>query len=148
MLVAPLRLPGEALARQRSAAHARPEVVIERRGDSSRHEHAASRSGASFAVEPPRSSTSSTSRSVPGSLRSRAPTGTRVLRLTPRRSSSRPFEPNSSAGLDNAEVVKAGFLTYEHQGRPADVIYSRYALQHIPDFWKGVALARLHAALS
>lgn len=50
-------------------------------------------------------------------------------------------------GLDNVEVVEAGFLTYEHQGRLADVIYSRYALHHIPDFWKGVALARLHAAL-
>ena len=45
-------------------------------------------------------------------------------------------------------MVEAGFLTYEHQGRPADVIYSRYALQHIPDFWKGVTLARLHATLS
>lgn len=51
------------------------------------------------------------------------------------------------AGVDNVEVVEAGFLTYEHQGPPADVIYSRYALHHIPDFWKGVALARLHAAL-
>jgi len=49
--------------------------------------------------------------------------------------------------LDNVEVVEAGFLTYEHQGRPADVIYSRYALHQVPDFWKGVALARLHAAL-
>lgn len=51
------------------------------------------------------------------------------------------------AGLRNVAVVEAGFLTYEHQGAPADLIYSRYALHHIPDFWKGVALARLHAAL-
>jgi ubiquinone/menaquinone biosynthesis C-methylase UbiE len=50
-------------------------------------------------------------------------------------------------GLRNVDVVQAGFLTYEHQGRPADVVYSRYALHHIPDFWKGIALARLHAAL-
>lgn len=47
------------------------------------------------------------------------------------------------AGLDNVEVVQAGFLTYEHRGSPADVVYSRYALHHIPDFWKGVALARI-----
>ena len=51
------------------------------------------------------------------------------------------------AGLGNVDVVEAGFLTYEHSGSPADVIYSRYALHHLPDFWKGVALARLHAAL-
>lgn len=51
------------------------------------------------------------------------------------------------AGLDNVEVVEAGFLTYEHAGSPPDLIYSRYALHHLPDFWKGVALARLHSTL-
>jgi len=48
------------------------------------------------------------------------------------------------AGVANVEVIQAGFLTYEHDGRPADVVYSRYALHHLPDFWKAVALARLH----
>jgi ubiquinone/menaquinone biosynthesis C-methylase UbiE len=43
----------------------------------------------------------------------------------------------------NVEVVQAGFLTYEHQGRQADFVYSRYALHHIPDFWKALALHRL-----
>src|ERR1039457_7162835 len=33
-------------------------------------------------------------------------------------------------GLSNVEVVRAGFLTYEHVGDPADFIYSRYALHH------------------
>lgn len=47
----------------------------------------------------------------------------------------------------NIEVVEAGFLTYEHHGPPADFIYSRYAMHHLPDFWKGVALARLHNML-
>jgi ubiquinone/menaquinone biosynthesis C-methylase UbiE len=42
------------------------------------------------------------------------------------------------------EVVQAGFLTYEHHGDPADFVYSRYALHHLPDFWKAVGLARLH----
>jgi ubiquinone/menaquinone biosynthesis C-methylase UbiE len=51
------------------------------------------------------------------------------------------------ARLDNVEAVQAGFLTYEHQGSPADLVYSRYALHHLPDFWKGVALARLHGML-
>lgn len=48
-------------------------------------------------------------------------------------------------GLTNVEVVEAGFLTYVHQGAPADFVYSRYALHHLPDFWKAVALARLRA---
>ena len=47
----------------------------------------------------------------------------------------------------NVEVVRAGFLTYEHRGRAADVVYSRYALHHLPDFWKAVALARARRML-
>jgi ubiquinone/menaquinone biosynthesis C-methylase UbiE len=47
------------------------------------------------------------------------------------------------SGLSNVQVVQAGFLTYAHQGRPADFVYSRYALHHLPDFWKAVALQRL-----
>jgi ubiquinone/menaquinone biosynthesis C-methylase UbiE len=45
--------------------------------------------------------------------------------------------------LRNVEVVRAGFLSYEHGGLPADFIYSRFALHHLPDFWKAVALTRL-----
>jgi ubiquinone/menaquinone biosynthesis C-methylase UbiE len=45
-------------------------------------------------------------------------------------------------GLTNVEMVHAGFLSYEHQGEPADFIYSRNALHHLPDFWKAVALKR------
>lgn len=44
-------------------------------------------------------------------------------------------------------LVRAGFLTYEHAGAPADIIYSRYALHHLPDAWKAVALARLRRIL-
>ena len=52
-----------------------------------------------------------------------------------------------AAGLANVEVVPAGFLSYEHHGPPADFVYSRYALHHLPDFWKGVALARIRRML-
>ena len=45
------------------------------------------------------------------------------------------------------EVVEAGFLGYEHEGEPADVVYSRNALHHLPDFWKALALRRVHALL-
>ncbi len=50
-------------------------------------------------------------------------------------------------GLGNVEIVRAGFLTYEHLGDPADLVYSRFALHHLPDFWKAVALSRLRRML-
>jgi SAM-dependent methyltransferase len=53
----------------------------------------------------------------------------------------------SAAAVMNVHVVQAGFLTYEHDGDLADVVYSRYALHHLPDFWKAFALARLRAML-
>ena len=46
------------------------------------------------------------------------------------------------------EWVEAGFLTYEHEGNPPQLVHSRNALHHLPDFWKGVALARLADLLS
>lgn len=49
----------------------------------------------------------------------------------------------AAAGIANVEVVRAGFLSYEHQGEPVDVVVSRNALHQLPDFWKGVALRRL-----
>ena len=51
------------------------------------------------------------------------------------------------AHADNVEIAAAGFLTYEHEGDPADVVYSRYALHHLPDFWKVRALLRVRAML-
>ena len=47
------------------------------------------------------------------------------------------------AQLENVEIVQSSFLTYEHQGNPADFLYSRFALHHLPDFWKVVALGHL-----
>jgi SAM-dependent methyltransferase len=47
----------------------------------------------------------------------------------------------------NVEPVRSGFLTYEHAGEPADVVYSRYALHHLPDFWKAIALGRIAGML-
>lgn len=46
------------------------------------------------------------------------------------------------SGFGNVELVEAGFLSYEHAGAPVDVVYSRWALHHLPDFWKAVALRR------
>lgn len=53
----------------------------------------------------------------------------------------------AAVGAPNVEVVRSGFLTYAHPGPPVDVVYSRYALHHLPDAWKAVALVRLRALL-
>jgi len=50
-------------------------------------------------------------------------------------------------GLDNVAVVDGGFLSYEHRGEPADVIYTRNALHQLPDFWKAIALERMASFL-
>jgi SAM-dependent methyltransferase len=47
----------------------------------------------------------------------------------------------------NVEAICAGFLTYRHSGEPVDVVYSRYALHHLPDFWKAIALRRIAGVL-
>jgi SAM-dependent methyltransferase len=47
----------------------------------------------------------------------------------------------------NVEVVAGGFLSYAHRGAPADLVYSRLALHHLPDFWKAIGLARAAAVL-
>ena len=51
-------------------------------------------------------------------------------------------ERAAEQGISNLEIVQAGFLSYDHQGDPADIVYSRNALHHLPDFWKAIALKR------
>jgi SAM-dependent methyltransferase len=46
------------------------------------------------------------------------------------------------------ECVEAGFLTYAHHGEPPQLVYSRNALHHLPDFWKAVALERIARLLA
>ena len=41
------------------------------------------------------------------------------------------------------EAVQGGFLTYEHDDGKVDLVHSRNALHHLPDFWKAVALDRV-----
>ena len=56
-------------------------------------------------------------------------------------------ENAAGAGLANLDCVRAGFLSYEHTGPPADGVYTRNALHQIPDFWKGLALTRIAGLL-
>jgi SAM-dependent methyltransferase len=50
-------------------------------------------------------------------------------------------------GIDNVTVVDGGFLSYEHRGEPPGFVFTRNALHQLPDFWKGIALARIAAML-
>lgn len=50
-------------------------------------------------------------------------------------------------GITNITLVHAGFLTYEHTGSPLDAVYTQIALHHLPDFWKMIALKRIHSML-
>src|SRR6185369_2362363 len=43
--------------------------------------------------------------------------------------------------------VQAGFLSHIHEGDPADFVYSRHALHHLPDFWKALSFTRVAAML-
>ena len=49
----------------------------------------------------------------------------------------------AAAGLTNLDCIRAGFLSYDHSGPPADGVYTRHALHQLPDFWKAVALDRI-----
>jgi ubiquinone/menaquinone biosynthesis C-methylase UbiE len=49
----------------------------------------------------------------------------------------------TAAGVTNIDCEEAGFLSYEHTGPPPDGVYTRNALHHLPDFWKGLALERI-----
>jgi ubiquinone/menaquinone biosynthesis C-methylase UbiE len=49
----------------------------------------------------------------------------------------------AASSLENVEVVHAGFLSYDRPANTVDLVYSRNALHHLPDFWKGIALQRI-----
>jgi SAM-dependent methyltransferase len=51
-------------------------------------------------------------------------------------------------GVDNIELVRAGFLTYEHHGDPVDFVFTRNALHQLPDFWKAFALTQVASTMS
>lgn len=50
-------------------------------------------------------------------------------------------------GISGIEFVQSGFLSYSHSEAPVDFIVTKFAFHHLPDFWKTVALQRLHAML-
>lgn len=48
---------------------------------------------------------------------------------------------------ENIEFCHAGFLTFDDSQGPFHIIFSQLALHHLPDFWKSIALKKIHNAL-
>lgn len=46
-------------------------------------------------------------------------------------------------GVTQVQFIHSGFLTYQHQGPPADLVVTQFAFHHLPDFWKQIALRRI-----
>ncbi|MBD3883777.1 methyltransferase domain-containing protein [Phormidium tenue FACHB-886] len=53
----------------------------------------------------------------------------------------------AQANVPQLQFHHAGFLTYEHPPNSADFVVTKFALHHLPDFWKMVALLRIAAML-
>jgi len=49
--------------------------------------------------------------------------------------------------IGNIEFITSGFLTYSHKSGPVDVVLTKAAFHHLPDFWKQVALLRINSML-
>jgi putative AdoMet-dependent methyltransferase len=49
--------------------------------------------------------------------------------------------------VDNIHFIRAGFLTFRYPNEAADAVVSQFALHHLPDFWKQVALLRISEML-
>ncbi len=50
-------------------------------------------------------------------------------------------------GIKNIKYINAGFLTYKHSHKPVDLIITKAALHHLPDFWKMAAFNRMNKML-
>jgi len=49
--------------------------------------------------------------------------------------------------ITNATLIQSGFLTYAHQEEPLDVVMTKAAFHHLPDFWKQIALLKMNKML-
>ncbi len=50
-------------------------------------------------------------------------------------------------GIHNIDFHQGGFLTYEHKSELVDAVVTQFALHHLPDFWKVIALKRMHGMI-
>lgn len=49
-------------------------------------------------------------------------------------------------GIKNIEFVNSGFLNF-HPGEKVDVVYSKWAFHHLPDYWKQAGLLNMNKML-
>lgn len=49
--------------------------------------------------------------------------------------------------IHNIRFVNAGFLSYRHQAEKVDLVVTKAAFHHLPDFWKQIALLRINKML-
>ena len=52
-------------------------------------------------------------------------------------------EKAKNLGRDNIEFIRAGFLTYQSEDSALDAVITKFALHHLPDHWKFVAVKRI-----
>lgn len=45
---------------------------------------------------------------------------------------------------NNIEFLSAGFLSYQHKNDPVDLLITKAAFHHLPDFWKQIALLKMN----
>lgn len=49
--------------------------------------------------------------------------------------------------IKNIEFIISGFLNYEHSLEQADLVVTKAAFHHLPDFWKQIALLKMNKML-
>jgi len=58
------------------------------------------------------------------------------------------FDRNAKqCNIMNYETHCAGLLSYKHKFNPVDIVISKLALHHLPDFWKSIALLNIASIL-
>ncbi len=50
-------------------------------------------------------------------------------------------------GISNVEYIHSGFLHYEHKDSLVDLVVTKAAFHHLPDFWKQAALLNMNKML-
>ena len=51
-------------------------------------------------------------------------------------------------GVDSIKFVESGFLSYQHVSQPVDFVTTSFALHHLPDYWKAIALRNIYSMLN
>ena len=49
--------------------------------------------------------------------------------------------------IGNIEFINSGFLNYRHKSGPVDLVITKAAFHHLPDFWKQIALLNINKML-